>query len=136
MFKKIVKEKLVNIALIVVSLVTLVLSNALWDNCILTGACDSGEVDSIYRPLFYASLSLTYFFAFFLLLPTRYFTSWFKCIFSWLFPLGVLIVASNHSSGGGVFPIYERETIILYSIFAAIVTSIFLIFKYRKEKIN
>lgn len=105
-----------------------------WSSVCLSGGCSYDLMDKILDPVYYGAISLSIFFTFFLFLPARYLTSWLKYVFSWLFPVGVLVVVSNLSSGGGVFPIFARETIIMYSIFAAVVTLVFVGFKFYRER--
>ena len=122
----------------IIPLITLLLIAVLfrlyWDYKCMGGGCSYILMDTVLDPIYYASISLSIFFTVFLLLPTRYLVSWLKYCFSWLFPIGALIVASNISTGGGVFPIFARETIIMYSIFAGIVTLLFIAYKFYSER--
>jgi hypothetical protein len=131
--KKIDKVKLLNIIVVGVFLIGAVSVNYFWGRCIEYG-CRSGVVGDFLRPLFYSSLSLAGFFGFFILLPAHYFTSWLKKIFSWAFPVSVLILLQEMSSTGGLFPIYEREVIILLSGFFGVVTLFFVMVHYFKTK--
>jgi hypothetical protein len=97
-----------------------------WDFCLKNTDCTYQTVQNLIRPLYYGSLALSAFFALFIFLPVHYFQSWLKWLFSWAFPLSVLIVMANVSSGGGPFPIFAREIIIMLSIFFGILTVLFI----------
>ncbi len=131
------KNKRTNFILLICTLLTLIIMNFWWKNCIDTQSCASDLVRVSLRPLYYGSLSLSGFFAVFLILPAHYFKAWFKWIFSWAFPISVLIVMSNITNGGGLFPIFAREVIILLSYFWGGVTLLFIAWRwwlYRTRK--
>lgn len=126
------KTKIYNLSFTLSFFVLFIGMGIWWDQCIQTGDCAYDIVRVWLRPIYYSSLSLSLFFAFFLFLPAHYFTAWLKWIFSFAFPISALIVMSNISQGGGLFPIFAREVIILLSIFWGVVTLLFVGFRYFK----
>lgn len=127
------KIKLFKVATPVVFILVFLGINYYWKTVCLDGGCSYNLMDKVLDPIYYGAISLATFFSFFLLLPVRYLISWLKYFFSWLFPVGVLLVVSNLSSSGGSLPIFAKETIMIYSIFAAAVTLIFIGIKYYLE---
>lgn len=105
-----------------------------WSNVCVKGGCSYELVDTFLYPLYYSSLALLVFFGFFLLLPAHYFINWLKKIFSWAFPISVLIVMSNVSGGGGPFPIFAREVIIMLSVFFGAVTLLYVLWHWHTSK--
>ncbi len=105
-----------------------------WSNVCVKGGCTYELVDTFLYPLYYGSLSLLVFFGFFLLLPAHYFTNWLKKIFSWAFPISVLIVMANVSGGGGPFPIFAREVITMLSVFFGVVTLLYVLWHWHTRK--
>jgi len=131
--KKHFNNKLTIVVLLMLQTLVFVSSYLIWNFCLDGGDCKHRIVNSILRPLYYSSLALIGYFTFFIFLPSRYFWLWLTWIFSWGFPVSVLIVLQNIDSGGGVFPIYAREVIILLSAFFAVVTGIFLAIVYWRS---
>jgi hypothetical protein len=131
------KNKITNILVFLVAVSIYLLIHIFWQNVCSKGGCTYELMDTYLYPLYYGSLALTGFFAAFLFLPAHYFTAWFKWIFSWAFPISVLIVMSNVSTGGGLFPIFAREVIILLSYFWGGVSLLFVAWhwwSYRTHK--
>ncbi|MFM2424347.1 MAG: hypothetical protein RLZZ70_738 [Candidatus Parcubacteria bacterium] len=124
------KDKKTNIIVLIGSFLTLVIMNFWWMYCIDSQACSYDLIRVWLRPLYYGSLALTGFFAAFLILPSHYFKAWFRWIFSWAFPISVLIVMSNVSTGGGLFPIFAREVIILLSYFWGGISLLFVVWQW------
>lgn len=131
--KEVFSSKFINWAFFILMVVVGVITNYFWKQCIEAG-CRPGLVGDFLRPLFYSSISLAGFFGYFIFLPTHYFTAWLKKVFSWAFPISLLILLQEIYSTGGMFPIYEREVIILLSIFFGAVTLLFTLVHYLKTK--
>lgn len=120
------KVKIYNVAIVVVALLLHFVCYLYWQQCISVSDCSYRSVNSFLRPLYYGTLSLSGFFAVFLFLPAHYFSAWLKWIFSWAFPISVLIVMSNVSKDSGLFPIFAREVIIILSVIFGTLTTLFI----------
>ncbi len=131
---KIDSTKRTNIILFVVMSAIFFSASFFWSYCISNSACVYDIIRTTLRPVYYGSLSLLVFFGFFLLLPAHYFTNWLKKIFSWAFPISVLIVMANVSGGGGPFPIFAREVIIMLSVFFGVVTLLYVLWHWHTRK--
>lgn len=126
--KKLLHNKFIIPGTIMMLLViVLIYSYMSWEYCIETRQCVNREVNNIYRPSYYASLSLLTFFTFFLFLPFRYFKNWLIWVFSWGIIFSIVLVRDN-LNGMGSFPIYDRETIILLTGFFWTITIFFCLF--------
>ncbi len=124
----------INLLLIILMLGTFVSIHFYWRLVCSVGKCSYELMDTFLFPFYYGSLSLAAFFGFFLFLPAHYFASWFKWMFSWAFPISVLIVMSNVTNGGNLFPIFAREVIIILSVFWGLVTILFVGWRWWKTR--
>lgn len=91
-------------------------------------------MDSFLYPLYYGTLALSGFFGVFVFLPSHYFTAWLKWIFSWAFPISILIVMANVSRDSGLFPIFAREVIIMLSVFFGVITALFIVWHWYRHR--
>jgi hypothetical protein len=82
------------------------------ENCRINRMCWSDEINLVFRPLFYSSLSLLSFALFFFFLPYRYLKYWLIGVASWGMPLSFILIR-NKIFGTGPFPIDERGVIII-----------------------
>jgi len=96
------KYKKLNIALAVISVISfgvflLIRSNCLGLNCSLI------TMDYYLDPAINISFVLVIHFGLLLLIPHHYFENWLKWVFSWLFPLYVILIFMTGDTTGGFF---------------------------------
>ncbi len=120
--------------LFVVSSLAFLIVNWYWLNVCTQGGCSYRLMDTFLYPLYYGTLALSGFFAVFVFLPSHYFSAWLKWIFSWAFPISVLIVMANVSRDSGLFPIFAREVIIILSVIFGIITTLFIVWHFYRNR--
>ena len=122
------------IIFLLASLAIYISSSYIWTNC-LTLNCSESIIDNYLSTIKMTGIVLVLFSLGFLFLPPKYFTSWFKYIFSWAFPLSVLIVATSHNESMG-FSIPKSAIVQLLGMVFGVVTFIFVGIQYIRTKNN
>lgn len=93
-----IKEKKLVLILLVLSVGCYLIVKMIWGGCPQTN-CSESFIDNYLSPIKPAALILSGFFCVFLILPTHYFISWLKWIFSWAFPLSIILVITIEDNG-------------------------------------
>lgn len=130
------RYKKVNILLLISSLVASAIGYGYWKMVCTTNSCSYDLIKGLLEPLEKSGYVLTIFFIVFLFLPSSYFESWLKRIFSWAFPLSLLIVAGTQDSSS-ILAFSRALVVQLLGAFFGIVTLLFITLHFlhvRKPK--
>lgn len=122
-----------NLILLSIFLLSAVSATSYYKIICVSGSCSYDFVMNVVSPIEKAGFVLTLFALFLLFLPTKYFTTWFKYIFSWAFPLSVLIVVTSHNETMG-FSIPKSAIVQLLGMVFGVVTIIFVAVQYISNK--
>jgi len=90
--------------------------------------CGYAFRNDILRPVIQGSISLSIISGFFLFLPPRYFELWLKWIFSWAFPLSIILVATIEDNGH-ILSFPRALVAQLFGIFLGILSATFILFR-------
>ena len=94
-----------------------------------TGVCTYDLIMNTISPIEYGGYVIASFFFIFLFLPSKYFTSWLKYIFSWGLPLSVFLVETMHSETDWLV-ISKADVVRLLGLVFGVVTILFVISYY------
>ena len=97
------KYKLINLILLTASLLTLVFIFGYWELFCKNGNCSFNLMVIILSPLTQVSFSLSIILGVFIFLPPHFFEKWLKWIFSWVFPLYLILIYMLGDTNGGFF---------------------------------
>jgi len=86
-----------SLILLIAALLAAVCSTLYYKNMCVTGACSYDLIMNIISPIEIAGYIISLIVLPFLFLPSKYFTTWLKYIFSWGFPLSIVLVNILHS---------------------------------------
>lgn len=129
----ILKEKNIIFSTLLLSLITGIATTIYYKQICSTGVCSYNQIANLLIPLELGSYILCFFFIFFLFLPTHYFTTWFKYIFSWAFPLTVYL--TYITVGSSSVPAYGKVDVVrFWGIVYAAITLLFVLYRYIKMR--
>ncbi len=119
------KNKKNQIYFLIISIVLYVVASYVWMNCVKL-ACSESLIDNYLATLKMVSLVFTILAFGFLILPTRYFNAWLKYIFSWAFPLSILLVVTTRGTGDWLV-ISKTDVVHLLGMVFGVVTLVFIL---------
>lgn len=127
------KYKKINLTILGLSVLVLIITLSYWKSVCEIGGCSYDLRNNLLRPLVQSSIVLSLIFGVFLLLPARYFESWFKRIFSWAFPLSFIIVLGTENSGS-ILSFSKALTVQILGVLFGIISAFFVLFTFLKER--
>jgi hypothetical protein len=128
-----IKDRKTNLSLLITSIVLLCCIYLYWSLVCKTGACSFQLRNDFLRPVAQGLIFLSIAFSLFLPLPKSYFTAWFKYIFTWAFPLTVLLVVTSHNETDYMV-ISKSDVTRLLGILFCIVTVVFVAIQYFRHR--
>lgn len=130
---KTLQDKKVILLILLLCLIVGFVTTIYYKQVCSTGTCSYNQIKNLLIPLELGSYILCIFFTFFLFLPTHYFTSWFKYIFSWAFPLTVYL--TYITVGSSSVPAYGKVDVVrFWGIVFAGITLLFVLYRYFKMR--
>ncbi len=132
------KSKKINLTLVAISASVLVGVFSFWNLQCTQGICDYALRNGFLRPLMQASIFLSIITGILLLLPSHYFQTWLKKIFSWAFPLSLILVLTTEDSTS-ILAFSRTLVVQILGTLFGIVTAFFVLHRFlklRKEKKN
>ena len=120
-----ITNKKTNIALLLLTVLLLCSLYLYWESVCKAAACTYQLRNDFLRPIAHGGLYLGVMFAVFLILPHKYFHSWFKYILSWALPLSVLLVVTTRGTGDWLV-ISKTDVVRLLGMLFGVVTIIFV----------
>ena len=128
----ILKDKKFPLILLLLSVGLYILVEMMWGTCPEVD-CSHQLIDNWLRTIGTGSVYLALYAGFFLFLPTHYFTSWFKYIFSWAFPLTVYL--TYITVGSSSVPAYGKVDIVrFWGLAYAVITLLFVLYMYIRMR--
>ena len=127
-------QKRFNLTLLLLSFLIAVGTTLYYKNICYTGACSYRLIIDVISPIEMGAYIITIICLLFIFLPARYFSSWFKYIFSWGFPLSIVLVETLHSETDWLV-ISKTDIVRLMGMVFGVITIIFIVvrrFWYKK----
>lgn len=125
--------KKINLSIFLVSLFVLIATLIYWHFICSSGNCSYDLRNSLLRPLTQAGVFLGAISLVFLFLPVHYFQAWFKRIFSWAFPLSVIIVFAIQDTPSFSFSFPRTLVVQMLGMFFGVVSLLFVFSHYIKS---
>lgn len=98
-----------------------------------SGICSYQSIVNVITPIESGAYIVSCFFLVFLFLPSHYFKTWFKYIFSWAFPLSVYLIYIT--TGSHSVPAYGKDDVVrFWGMFYGIVTALFILYIFIKSR--
>ncbi len=99
----------------------------------MSGVCSVGLIEGFISPVELAGYLMAFCASFFIFFPAQYFNSWFKYIFSWAFPVSIVLVNALHSETSWLV-ISKTDVVRLLGMVFGIVTVIFVVVKWYRAR--
>ncbi len=127
------KIKISNLCLLVISVTTYLAIYVYWQTNCVVGNCAYDLRNNLLRPISDGSMYLSAILFGLFLIPSGYYKSWFKYVFSWGFPLAVYM--TYITEGSSSIPAYGKiEVVRFWGIVFVAVTVLFVLIKYIRER--
>lgn len=128
------KWRLVNIALLIVSLATFIGANYYWSQICLVSGCDNYFRRALIEPLWSLSLYSSFLLVFFLFIPAQCFQNFVIKIVSWLLPLSTLLILSTDPRSSHIFSLERVQVIDQLALIWGVITLLFIAWRWYKNR--
>ncbi len=125
------KYKKINLTLLFSSLILIAGVLRYWEVECGAGNCSYELRNTLLRPFLQGGISLSIISGFLIFLPSHYFQAWFKKIFSWAFPLSVILVAATQD-GGSILSFSKAAVVQILGVIFGIVSAYFVLYRFLK----